>query len=338
MEIIMINVTKEEFVASQNALSDVLAEKYDITNQSKGLLEYLAARVLGYQNHHQLNAKLTQKPSFSYSNDKVVPMTNINQAILGMLYHDDITETIDDTRCAENLTNDEIDKLLIKVFGVDEPGMIPSAIKTRSYLLLKDCVGFNINYYNNRSDFENRTNADFEGGYTFLVQVMEDLYAQYESDDMNFYAISIIDNDFDESFTLTKAQLGVFFSQYRDMKILLEDVINILLFKKKLCNISFFPAAEIKLIGREGKIESIYCPSNNFHICIERVSGRILTLLETVDLQRLEIYVCDESISEEDSALIIDINKVVDYIRNTKSAPEKRLSDKNLLKLASKSN
>lgn len=50
----MITVTQSEFEATQNHIRKLLEDVYAIKNQSKGKIEYAAARALGYNNHLQL--------------------------------------------------------------------------------------------------------------------------------------------------------------------------------------------------------------------------------------------------------------------------------------------
>jgi len=50
----MITVTQSEFEATQNHIRQLLEDVYAIKNQSKGKIEYAAARALGYNNHLQL--------------------------------------------------------------------------------------------------------------------------------------------------------------------------------------------------------------------------------------------------------------------------------------------
>ena len=63
----MQDISQEQFNLAQNQLAAFLEDKYAIKNQSKGLIEYGAARVLGFENHHQLKAKLIKTQPLNYT-------------------------------------------------------------------------------------------------------------------------------------------------------------------------------------------------------------------------------------------------------------------------------
>lgn len=57
-DIMMTTITQSQFELAQERLAAFLQDKYAITNQSKGLMEYGAAFILGFDNHHQLKDAL----------------------------------------------------------------------------------------------------------------------------------------------------------------------------------------------------------------------------------------------------------------------------------------
>lgn len=57
-DIMMTTITQSQFELAQERLTTFLQDKYAITNQSKGLMEYGAAFILGFDNHHQLKDAL----------------------------------------------------------------------------------------------------------------------------------------------------------------------------------------------------------------------------------------------------------------------------------------
>lgn len=67
----MLSITSEQFEVSKQRLEAFLEDKYKIKNQSEGLIEFAAAHILGFDNHHQLKSTFSknQKPNYMDMDD-----------------------------------------------------------------------------------------------------------------------------------------------------------------------------------------------------------------------------------------------------------------------------
>lgn len=165
-----ITPTVAQYAQAQARLAAFLEDKYAIKNQSKGLMAYGAALILGYDNHHQLKASLTDdnKPLKCQSEDVIFDIVSA---------HDETLDTMLENKLGEDFNRDDVLALLREEFNINE-GDISDALIERLLAFMNQPVGWEVLYYETKVDYD-ALNMDFLiGDFTLFEHVREELKAQ----------------------------------------------------------------------------------------------------------------------------------------------------------------
>lgn len=195
-----INVTEKQFKLAQERLASFLEEKYNIKKQSNGLIEFGAAFVLGFDNHHQLNAALLEEQS-----DAVLGLFDCDdedEILFKFSQDDSVSEFVLGNRQSSDFTDSEILDFVLSEYEVSEDRLTPYLLEGMK-VILNQSSSFRIKFYNTKESFDKRVCDAELDGYTFFSDAMQHCYELIELErsnplaDRNFYAVNIHDQEYD---------------------------------------------------------------------------------------------------------------------------------------------
>jgi hypothetical protein len=164
-----ISVSNQEFENAQAKLAEFLESKYAIKNQSKGLLEYGAAFILGYKNHHQLN-DILQKGNSSFYRDLSEQKCEVK--IYMIVTNADITEdVILDGKVSEGFDAGDVTQHLLNHFNL-KPLQYSQNLLSKLVDFFNQDICWSYHIYNNSDDFKNRRESYFSDEYTYKSQAI----------------------------------------------------------------------------------------------------------------------------------------------------------------------
>lgn len=136
-------------------------------------MAYGAALILGYDNHHQLNAHLD-------SGDKSLKCQTEDAFFDFITQHEATLDTMLENKLGEDFNQDDVLALLKEEFTINE-GDISEVLIERLLTFMNQPVGWEVLYYESKADFDARRNDFLFGDYTILDHVREELTFQQEA-------------------------------------------------------------------------------------------------------------------------------------------------------------
>lgn len=217
-----IKLTDEQFKAAQSRLASFLESKYNIKKQSKGLMEYGAAFMLGYDNHHQLNKELgfgtEPKKDATFHHNQLLRHLLHAKGFKGFVldhggeYDYSVDESVDIAKEYLKTHNYSLDKVS-RELGLKIQRMVNQPVHFSTYLLTTrheyEAQSFE-NIANNW--YENLTSSkDRDEGLDFFDDVVEWLckavFNPSEVGEDDFYGVFIVDDHFSFNCQYTKNEL-----------------------------------------------------------------------------------------------------------------------------------
>jgi len=242
-----IQVTEIEFKAAQERLASFLEKKYNIKSQSSGLLEYGAAVILGYDNHHQLKTFLAPevKPTIF---DAIFDEMDV--ALLVSILMDNRTrEFVLKNNPSEDFTDKEVTMFLTETYSLRDCCLSPgSDFFERVKQMLNQSTNFTLNFYDSKGGYDKRVELGSGGGvvsecdgrmggYTFFCDVMRELFGilqrdvlEKKIDNPNFYGIELFDQEYNIHVFYTYKVLQAVFEPFKTENELLRFYASIQVF------------------------------------------------------------------------------------------------------------
>jgi len=228
------NITQDQFDAAQARLATFLEEKYNIKKQSNGLMEFGAAFILGFDNHHALNAQLAEQQT-SMEQSNIYNNMDDDDFIIAIFRDSECRDFVLGNRPSADFTDKEVNDFIFERFEI-KPSRLTSFITAYTKAIFNQVAGFTIKFYDSKEAFDKRKDEgvlhncdDRQGGYAYFADAMIACYNIINSDEgrkPNFYGIEVFDDEHEVEESYTYEELVGGFKMFEDKKELEQFYIN----------------------------------------------------------------------------------------------------------------
>lgn len=225
-----INVTNDEFESAQERLALFLKKKYNIQAQSPGIMEFGAAFILGYKNHHQLNhlfddnsIKAQGALGCKVSCDQAIADASTDADLFYYVaMSSQMAGFVADGAFGDDYSMSQVNKFLVENFSNINAMVGEYSLIEKFCALANQSSGFTIRFYNDKESYDKRIGAEELNGFTFYAEIIERLWQTAflgeEGEASYFYGVRIHDREYEIDDHYTRGELQAKLVKYKSTR------------------------------------------------------------------------------------------------------------------------